>query len=200
MSAIFKLFLDIAFFKKGPQDVPYSLFLFGLLFAFSFVLEFLMGFIWRSRAESFGVLVYIGKLLVVVGFNLVSVYLVLLFFSKTKRFIQIITAMMGIDLLINLVLLAMKLLTTPINGGQATELSALFGMISLLLFCWYLLVYTHILRYGLSVSVLNSVMLTFLLFVAQIYFHAIMFPEPEVTQTPVEEQTKNFIPAGTRAI
>ena len=155
--ALLRLFLDICLLRKGPQDLPVSLFLFYLTLTFYVAIGFLLLMTagWMTAATE-----------ILAEFVLTGAYTygVLRFARKRIRFFQTFTALLGTDAFIGLCAIPLSgALSVPGGPGPADVL-----MSGLML--WHLVVTGHIFRHALSKSLgyglgvgLGLVFLTYLI-------------------------------------
>lgn len=176
MSELVRLFVQLALFKKGPQDVPYSLFLLIALFVAAFSLELITYLIPGLKKEEVEFLVYLRYLVVSNIIFVVVIYLLFKLHGHSKRFIQSLTAMLGIDLLISIIFLPINLIIVFAGDNEISLLVALMALLYMLLFFWYLFVYLHIFRHGLSVSPIIAGMLSLGIFLLGISLNNLLLP------------------------
>ncbi|QSA98597.1 hypothetical protein [Methylococcus sp. EFPC2] len=137
---LIRLFLDICLFKKGPQDVPASRFLFGLaLLAFAVVGLVLTGI----GSDPYGALLQVS---VELALLLVFAWVTLAGMKLHRRFLQTGTAMLATDGLISALAIPV-LLWMSASGSDA---SAPGYPVLLLLMFWHFAVVAHILRHALT--------------------------------------------------
>lgn len=160
MFELVRLFVHLALFKKGPQDVPYSLFLLIVLFVSSFSFDLLTHLIPGLRKETVEFLVFLRYLIVANIVFVIVTYFIFKLHGHSKRYLQSLTAMLGIDLLMSIILLPINLIIVFAGEKELSLLLTLMALFYLLLFSWYLFVYLHIFRHGLSVSPLVAGMLS----------------------------------------
>jgi hypothetical protein len=113
MSRLLKTFLEIAVWRKGPQDLPASQPLAWLVLLAYLVIEFV------------GVRMFdlnLRAALVIIGVDVLMLsgwlWLVLTFFGRQQRFMQTLTATLGVGLLILLLDIAMRLLQLALGLGE----------------------------------------------------------------------------------
>jgi hypothetical protein len=131
-----KVFLDILRLRVGPQALPVSTLLLGIVMG----LHFLLGVVLLSFTLAFGsalIAALVGSLLV-----LGLVHAALLLRGLRSRFVQTATAMGGTEFLL-------ALATLPFSGIAATGVAA---VVSLLVVSWSFVVAAHIFRHALNVS------------------------------------------------
>jgi len=144
MTALLRLFLDIALFRKGPQDVPDYPILFALTLVSDLVISTVVGILEGD---------FVGAMLqatVASGLLLAFVALILLLTSHLERFRKTATAVLGCDALITLLALPVSLLSDVITGLSLLIIGILF---------WNLLVFAHILKHALGIGYALSVAL-----------------------------------------
>ncbi len=150
MSAIFFRFIEIALFRKGPQDLPASGFLLGLALAlYAVVLTisvfmFPVGDISRSAARSLASVVS----------EFLLVWVVLLAFNMGQRFLQTMTAVLGVDIVIGLAFIPL-LASLPLTPDQG-QASGFQTLVYLGLMAWAVMALAWILRHAINVSLLTS--------------------------------------------
>ena len=165
MLKIIVLFIHICFFKKAPQDIPYSKWFFGLILSINIAISLLVLNISTGLFSSL-LQVPVGILLI-----LGSVYLVLLFARRMERFYQTATALLGVDTLISLC--ALPVLGTAMMGQEGAGKSYL---ILLALMIWHWAVTGHIFRHALSSTLSFGLGLSFLYFFVSYQVMTILFP------------------------
>jgi hypothetical protein len=136
LSQLFRLFVDIALWRRGPQDLPASstlAWLVALFYAFvSAVQVGLLGWNFQSTL-----------LLVVLDMSLQAIWLwgLLMYFAKAPRFLQSFTAFLGVgalitvlDVLISSVMSAVGFSTSnPANPWPLLQLGLLLLMLGRIL-------------------------------------------------------------------
>jgi hypothetical protein len=135
---LIKLFIDICLFKRGPQDVPASPVLLGLV-----VLVYLgVGFVLLSLEGQWSdaIMQVLVELSILLGF----VWVNLRFMGFQARFVQTAAAMTGCDALISS--FAVPLLSWMALSAQSK--GAYLMLLGLML--WHLAVVAHIFRCALS--------------------------------------------------
>lgn len=144
MMVLWRLFLDIVLFKKGPQDVPDSPVLFALVLLADVVISTVVG---ALEGDVSGALVqaFVASVLL-----LAFVALILLLTSHRERFQKTATAVLGCDALMTLAALPVSLLSDVLSG---------LGLLIMGILFWNLLVFAHILKHALGVGYALSVAL-----------------------------------------
>jgi len=163
MQALFKLFFEIATLSKGPQDVPYSRFLFISLLIVLYVLEVLLTQILTDSQSHVASPIKVALYLLFVTVVYYSViYLLLRAHGFANRTVQTFTALGGAELVITAVQIPVLIL------GLMFEKNMGFLMILNFLYIttigWDLVVSVHIFRQAFSVSTLRASIITLALF------------------------------------
>jgi hypothetical protein len=124
-------FVDIMLHRRGPDSLPSAPFLFWSLLAVSIVAEWLILWVAGEGARSFAVS------LLVAGFDLWFVWGVLRAFSRTARFRQTMTAILGADLLLSILQapLVLPFVNAPPPDPENPTLT-LPGALLLLILVW----------------------------------------------------------------
>lgn len=130
MWALASAFIDIALHRSGPDRLPASRFLLFLLLAIYLPVNYLRVYVSDSET-SFGPALILADTAMFFAF----VYAVLKFFRFESRFLQTACALLGTDVLINLIGLPIA------SGGSVaaaeTGSGALFSILYLVLFFWW---------------------------------------------------------------
>lgn len=148
---VLRLFLDICLFRKGPQDIPASSFLFRLTVIIYLIVGFIFLQLGTTGLKALTETVF--ETFIALGF----VWGLLAFTKKTPRFRQTATSLLGSDALISS--LAMPFMAAiNYNAGAGGPY-----LIMLVLLIWHISVIGHILRHALSSN------LTFGLGIALVY-------------------------------
>ena len=176
MSELVRLFISIALFRKGPQDVPYSVFLLAVLIAATFTIDLLTYLLPSSREEPLAVSIIIRYLLAVNVASFMMVYLIFFMHRHQNRFVQSITTMYGIDLMISILSIPVHLLLIVASNYEISGLAIIGILFIMFLIFWNLSVYMHIFRFGLGISFLHAGMLSLVLFVLSISISNLLIP------------------------
>ncbi|MEM9058454.1 MAG: hypothetical protein AAGD86_13315 [Pseudomonadota bacterium] len=146
MSAIFFRFIEIALFQKGPQDLPSSGFLLFLAMLLNAAVLGLSVVMFQSGDLPRGV----AQSVIGVATEFVLVWGVLLAFNYRNRFLQTMTAVLGVDSVISLAFIPLLASMPAAPGaGQASGLQAI-SMLALLV--WGVVALGWILRNAVNVS------------------------------------------------
>lgn len=165
MFDIIKLLFDICLFKKGPQDLPYSVWLWRLLlvvYASIRVLMLSMHFDWLNV-----LLQVLVDIILVTGFFWFILYLA----KKPGRFYQVISAVLGTDALISFFALPGMAAMETGQGGLVALLVVL-GLIG-----WHWAVTGNIISNALEKTLSFGLGLAFLYLLGSYQVMALLFPE-----------------------
>ncbi|MDO9138931.1 MAG: hypothetical protein Q7U38_01210 [Methylobacter sp.] len=156
---------DMALFKKGPQDLPSSASLLGLLITADLAVGFLMASI---QGHWFGALLQalVGVVLLI-GFSAVILYVA----GKRARFYQTTSALLGVDALIGFI--ALPGIATMTTGKGVL----LAFIVTVGLMIWHGAVIGHIIRNALEQTLMFGLGLAFLYLLVTYQVMALLFPE-----------------------
>ena len=165
MFDIIKLLFDICLFKKGPQDVPYSVGLLRILLVIYVAVRVLMLSI---RFDMFTVLLQVMvEVFLVAGFS----WTLLVLAGKRHRLYQVISAILGTDALISFFALP------AVASMQLGQGGLLVFLVMLVLIGWHWAVTGHIIRNALEQSLSFGLGLAFLYLLGSYQVMALLFPE-----------------------
>lgn len=168
MRALVQLFWFIATFKKGPDSVPYS----WPLLIVSLLINVLMA--WHQfgyRVEIHMAFLYALLLVgIMVGFS----FLVLLIKGHAERSVQVITALMGVNILINAFLYPLIFISPIIQ--MVPVLLYFILMIVISLNVWLLMITAHIYSRALVLPFLGGVVIAVALFGVDLIVFARLLP------------------------
>lgn len=165
MFEIIKLLFDICLFKQGPQDVPYSVWLWRILMLVDIAASFLM--INLRTVWLVSLLQAVVGAFLIVGFCWLILYLT----RKRERFSQAVSAMLGVDALITFFALP-GMATMAIGQGALFAFAVMIGLI-----VWHWAVVGHIIRNALGQTWSFSLGLAFLYIFGSYQVIAVLFPE-----------------------
>lgn len=154
MSAIFFRFIEIALFRKGPQDLPASGFLLGLTLACNVAVVSLSVFLFQRSDLARGALQSILGL----GSEILLVWAILQAFNHSERLLQTLTAVLGVDTVISLAFIPL-LVSMPITPG-AGQASAVQWLLLIGLLSWGVVALGGILRHAVNVSLFAGIMIS----------------------------------------
>ena len=165
MFDIIKLLFEICLFKKGPQDLPCSLWLLRLLLVVYIGIRILMlsiHFDWLNV-----LLQVIVDVILVAGFFWIILYLA----RKLGRFYQALSAVLGTDAMISFFALP-GMATIETGHGGLWVVLVMLGLIG-----WHWAVTGHIIRNALEKSLSFSLGVAFLYLIGSYQVMALLFPE-----------------------
>ena len=140
MTALLQLFFDICIFRKGPQDVPSSPFLFQLTLAVYGLIGLLLLNLEVDLAHSLLRLVMEAAMLM--GF----LYVTLVSAQLKNRLLQTAIAMLGTDAMISAFALPFLVAISGVEEAKGVYI------VLLMLMLWHVAIMGHILRHALSRS------------------------------------------------
>ena len=165
MYDIIKLLFDICLFKKGPEDVPYSVGLLRMLLVVYVVIRVLM---LNIRYDMLTVLLQVTvEVLLVAGFS----WTLLVLAGKWHRLCQVIAAFLGTDALISF------FAVPAVASMQLGQGGLLVFLVMLVLIGWHWAVTGHIIRNALEQDLSFSLGLAFLYLLGSYRVMALLFPE-----------------------
>ena len=165
MYNIIKLLFDICLFKKGPEDLPYSV---GLLWMLLGVYIAVRGLMLNIRYDMLTALLQVTvEVLLVAGFSWTLLVLV----GKRHRLCQVIAAFLGTDALISF------FAVPAVASMQLGQGGLLVFLVMLVLIGWHWAVTGHIIRNALEQDLSFSLGLAFLYLLGSYQVMALLFPE-----------------------
>ena len=176
MSQLVRLFFLIAISRKGPQDVPHSLFLFIATVVLTFVIELTVLYFIIPRKVPLEIFQILKFLLVTNGSSIAMVYLIFYTHRYKTRFLQSITAIFGTGIIISVVSIPVWLLQVFAFTRGNGLLQDLSFIIAMFVIGWRLFVNMHIFRFGLSVSPFYAGALSLVLFALGIFVFNLLIP------------------------
>ena len=165
MFDIIKLLFEICLFKKGPQDLPCSLWLLRLLLVVYIGIRILMlsiHFDWLNV-----LLQIIVDVILVAGFFWIILYLA----GKLGRFYQALSAVLGTDAMISFFALP-GMATIETGHGELWVFLVVLALVG-----WHWAVTGHIIRNALEKSLSFSLGVAFLYLIGSYQVMALLFPE-----------------------
>ncbi len=159
MAIILQAFTDIAFMRRGPQDIPASRFLF-VLTLIGYVLMNLLHLGLRP-ADGWQEDLLLSVLDVVL--LLFLFYLLLAVFRRSSRYLQTITALFGVNLLVTALQLPFYVWRQLINAGP--DVITLPDMVLLALLVWFLAIVAHVTRHALEIPYVGAAVISIMYFV-----------------------------------
>ena len=148
MSVLLKFFIDLALLRRGPQDLPYSPALLGLLALLSVVIGTVNG-----RELFGGVQAALGANLVDLVLSLGLLWVLLQMKSKQARWQQTASAFLGLGVLAGLVMLVVR------GPADALGILELAMVIDLVVAVWLHVALGNVLRHALEIPLLAGVLI-----------------------------------------
>ncbi|VAX00866.1 hypothetical protein MNBD_GAMMA21-2307 [hydrothermal vent metagenome] len=176
MHTLFRLFFDIALLRKGPQDVPYSLFLLVFLFVFEFTMDIAINLIPDFEGKTLDFWINARFYVVANAVIVVFIYIIFKFYGKADRFVQSLTAITGAGLILIFIQLPAKFLVMNSAGNEPSMPVALAVLFSLVVLVWNLAIYINVFRLALSTSRINAGMLSFVILILSLFLRSLLVP------------------------
>lgn len=171
MKALWTLFWQICQLRRGPEDVPYSVQLLVLLA----VLDVALGIGGQLLAAPDRLRIAVSLTLLAVVMD-AAVFWGLLWFKRLQsRWVQGLTTIFGIDLLLGLVALPLTLLSHVVEPK-----SVMIGLVvvaQMLLVGWNIGLRGFVFHRALNIGLLQGNMLSLALFMLNIFISIQLFPE-----------------------
>ena len=151
MQQLLRLFIDIAFLKKGPQDVPYSPLLFAVLFILGFMLELLAIRLPDLEGKALSPFAALRFVVIANAVNIAAIYLIFLLQGQRRRFLQSMTTLTGLDLILLVLRLPIIFLMFIAARHESHGLLTLLFYAQMILLAWLLMIYMHTFRIALEI-------------------------------------------------
>lgn len=151
MSTLIRFFVELCLLRRGPQDLPGSSTLLGLVLAVHLVSAVLVGL-----AAGLTGPIAVGQGLADALLTLGLLWLALGLTDRRPRFLQVATALFGAGALLGLFALAPLGL---VAGAESRGETSLAGLPLLVLLFWSLLVTGHILRHSFDLHLGQGVLI-----------------------------------------
>lgn len=161
---LLKLFLDICLYRKGPQDLPASVFLFRLVLLAYLLLGMLL------LAPDTGAPLAFVQTVTEAIMGLAVVAALLYTVNRPQRFLQMATAWLGTDAIISAVGLPLLRILASLGAGP------LVGFSWLALVAWHVAIMAHITRHALSQPLAVGFVVAVLYTVVSFQAMAFLFP------------------------
>lgn len=169
MSALLKNYMELCLLSKGPQDLPYSIYLLRIVL----VLYFITGVLSSLPSASFAQALMM--MCVDMFILLLFCWMCLQLFRQLPRFNQMMTAILGTGSFFQL--LAIPLMFYLEIARSRDVIVPELGFILLALISWNLAVYTHILRETFGIRLFAAFLLTLSYAIISIVSRQLLFPE-----------------------
>ena len=172
MQLIFKAFIDVFLFRRGPDDLPKSSLLLAMAIGLAIVINFLFYAVVESELETDLFLELATELV-----KIASYIIILLVFGLFSRIMQTMTAIIACNAILGLVLTVILMLSQPF---QNMELDAAFAW---LITFWLILVEGHIISRAVQLHRVTGIAMAVVIFILQLgfYFTFGEFPEAPVS-------------------
>jgi hypothetical protein len=171
MKSLWSLLWQLCQLKRGPDDVPHSVQLLLLVAA----LDVMLGVSGQLVADPDRTRIAIALTLLAVAMDAVVLWALLAFKHLQARWVQSLTAILGIDLFLSVVALPLTLMSVVVAPK-----SALIGVIvvsQMLLVGWNIGLRGFVLHRALNIGMLQGNMLSFALFLFNVWISISLFPE-----------------------
>ena len=155
MVDLFRAFVDIALWRKGPQHLPASALLLLVVVGLDGVLTLIFTRVLRPSEEHLAL-----RTALEVGLSLGWIWLLLALFRRSERFVQTAIAIFGISVLLTPLMFGMQAMLGSLEQANLFSVPMRLGLLTL--FVWYLLINAHIVRAALEVSLFVAILLTVL--------------------------------------
>jgi hypothetical protein len=152
---LFRVFVDIALWRKGPQDLPPSMLLLAAVVALNCALTLLFGMLLPRPEGPFAL-----RTAFEVALGLAWIWALLAIFGRAARFLQTATAIFGTSALLTPPVLALIAVVLKLGQGSPLAAPVLFALLGVLV--WYVLITAHILRSALELKLFVAIVLTLL--------------------------------------
>jgi len=171
MKALWALFWQICQLRRGPEDVPYSLQLLGLMT----LLDFALGVGGQLLAVPERVRIAVLLTLLALTMDALVLWGLLQFKHLQARWVQGLTTIYGLDLLMGLFAMPFTLLSHAVDPK-----SAMIGLVvvaQMLLVGWNIGLRGFVFHRALNVGLLQGNMLSLALFLLNVFVSVHLFPE-----------------------
>lgn len=149
MLSALKVCSRICLFSKGPQDIPASI---GSMLGISICAVIVMVFIDEQLGQRSHNVVLLESIILLGLYGFIG--LVLYVTNKSNRFVQSITAIIGIELVIYSVFLLITLVFLPL------KITIIIALASIVLYLWRLSIICHIFKEMLSTDYIVAILMT----------------------------------------
>ena len=160
--------LSLLFLRAAPQDLPYSqqgVVLTSAVYVFS-------GYVvLQSSMAPDDIL---PGLLLSLIIQLTFTFLVLRSLNRTARFVQTVTAILGVSILFNL--LSWPVISVLADVSVKDEVRSSMSLLFLMVISWEVLVKAHILRHALEIKMFSALALSFSLLFISVALAQMIFP------------------------
>lgn len=171
MRQIVTYFWQICVLKAGPQQLPRSTAVLSFIFALYFLVAAITVATTRPQQNLVGIL---GGALIGVLLEAFIVWCLLLYKQVTWRFIATMSALLGTNAIILVILMPMNMIM--INIGQDTTIRFITELAALVCLGWWLAIAGWILHHAVNISILQGAALVFVVELLSIMATRSLFP------------------------
>ena len=169
MTALLKVYANLCLLSKGPQDLPYSVFLLRIVLALYFVTGVLSSLPSSSLGQS------LMMMCVDVLILMLFCWICLQFFKQLPRFNQMMTAILGTGSLFQILAWPLMFYFEIARAKQLVVPE--LGFLLLMLISWNLAVYAHIFRETLGIRLYAAFLITLSYAIISITTRQLLFPD-----------------------
>jgi hypothetical protein len=178
MKALFAMLWSVCTMRRGPDELPHSLALLGLVLGLNMALG--IGIQWLSAPLAPDAAV--GLVLLTLALDALVLWALLAFKRLELRYMQTLTTIYGVDFLLGLV--ALPLIVAGVLLGKGPWM-AVFVFLQMLLVGWNLGVRGFVYHRALEIGIFQANMLSLTMFLLHIFLAAKLFPEL-LARTPAQ--------------
>jgi hypothetical protein len=171
MKALWTLFWQLCQLRRGPEDVPYSLQLLLLLG----LMDVALGVGGQLLAQPDRVRIAVSLTLLALAMDAIALWGLLAFKKLQGRWVQALTAIIGIDLLLSLVALPLTLISLAVQ--PSSFVIAIVVVTQMLLVGWNIGLRGFVFHRSLNIGMLQGNVLSLALFLLNIAVSVQLFPE-----------------------
>jgi len=171
MKALWTLFWQLCQLRRGPEDVPYSLQLLLLLG----LLDVALGVGGQLLAQPDRLRIAVSLTLLALSMDAIALWGLLAFKKLQDRWVQALTAIIGIDLLLSLVALPLTLISLAVQ--PSSFMIAIVVVTQMLLVGWNIGLRGFVFHRSLNIGMLQGNVLSLALFLLNIAVSVQLFPE-----------------------
>lgn len=171
MKALWTLFWQLCQLRRGPEDVPYSLQLLLLLG----LLDVALGVGGQLLAQPDRLRIAVSLTLLALSMDAIALWGLLAFKKLQGRWVQALTAIIGIDLLLSLVALPLTLISLAVQ--PSSFMIAIVVVTQMLLVGWNIGLRGFVFHRSLNIGMLQGNVLSLALFLLNIAVSVQLFPE-----------------------
>jgi len=168
MKELIRAFLDIARWRKGPEDLPASGFLLTVTLG-GYILASIVTVLFYARG--------VADLLAQVTLDIALMFgffgLLLVFYKKTPRFEQTMTALLGTGIVLTVIALPLIAWLRVESAETTTSIPALLMFLVVL---WSISITGHIMRRALEIPFAGGVLMAVGYFLLSVFAFARFFP------------------------